>query len=116
MTATLTADVVEAAQHLVAFRDGLAGHLLWLAKETAELSADEQTAVVQRLLLVLGPAESMRRAAQITTLTTPCWGIFAEIGADRIASVDLLRKVCVDTATAVRDAMHRDSCICEVKR
>lgn len=107
-----TAAVVTAAGHLAEYRDGLAGHLMWLAKDTAELSADEQTAIVHRLLLVLGKAEAMRRAAQIATLATPCWGIFREVGAQRIASVDLLRRVCTDTATAVRNELYRDTCIC----
>jgi hypothetical protein len=111
-----TRAAVEAAAHLVAYRDGLAGHLMWLAKATADLSADEQTHVIARLFQVLGDKEAMRRAAQIATLATPCWGIFAEIGAQRIASVDLLRAVCRDTATAVRDALHRDSCVCGVAR
>lgn len=113
---TTATDVAAATRHLVAYRDGLATHLVWLAKATADLASNEQTEVFARLLAVLGPDEAMRRGAQIATLTTPCWGLFAEIGAQRIASVDLLRRVCVDTATAVRDAMHRDSCICEVKR
>lgn len=108
--------VAHAAHALVDYRDGLATHLMWLAKDTAELSADEQTAIVARLLFVLGKSESMRRAAQIATLADACWGIFREIGAERIATVDTLRRVCVDTATAVRDELHRDSCLCAVTR
>lgn len=107
-----SADVQRAAAHLVDYRDGLAGHLMWLAKDTAGLSADEQTIVVHRLLLVLGRDEAMRRGAQISALAGAAWGIFAERGAERLATVDVLRAVCVDTATAVRDALHRDSCIC----
>lgn len=112
-----TPDVQRAAAHLVDYRDGLAGHLMWLAKDTAELSADEQTIVVHRLLLVLGKDEAMRRGAQITTLAGAAWGIFAEIGAERLATVDTLRAVCRDTATAVRDELYRDACACrEVAR
>lgn len=109
---TTTTEVATAAAHLVDYRDGLAGHLMWLAKETAELSADEQTYIIERLFLVLGKEEARRRAAQITTLATPCWGIFAEIGAERIKSVNLLLAVCRDAATAVRDEFHRDSRCC----
>lgn len=109
---TSSRDAMEAARHLVDFRDGLAGHLMWLAKDTAELSASEQTVIVHRLLLVLGRDEAMRRGAQISTLAGAAWGIFAEIGAERLATVDVLRKVCVDAATAVRDELYRDTCVC----
>jgi hypothetical protein len=105
-------DAMVAARHLVDYRDGLVGALMWTAEQTADLSCPDSAVVLQRLLLVLGKDEAYRRAAQIATLATPCWGMFREIGAQRIASVDLLHKVCRDTANAVRDEMQRDSCIC----
>jgi hypothetical protein len=112
-----TSDRAAAAAHLVAYRDGLAGHLLWLAKATATLPADEQTYIVERLFAGLGPAEARRRGAQIATIATSCWGDFQEKDVvKRLAEVDILRAVCLDTATAVRDAMHRDSCVCGVTR
>ena len=110
-TATASPDteaVVAAAQHLVAYRDGLFAHLMWLAEATSELSAPDQAIVFERLLVALGETEARRRAAQISVLATPCWGIFREIGQQRIASVEVLRRVLLDTATAVRDAVHRD--------
>src|SRR5688572_7798448 len=113
---TSTRATIEAIHHLIAYRDNLFAHLMWLAEATSELAANEQAAVFERLFIILGADEAKRRAAQISVLATPCWGIFREIGAQRIASVDLLRRVLLDTATAVRDAMHRDSCVCGVAR
>lgn len=109
---TSTRASAEAASHLVAYRDGLMGSLMWMAEQTSDLSCPDAAVVVQRLLLVLGKDESYRRAVQITTLATPCWGIFRQVGYERIKSVDLLRRVCLDTATAVRDAVFRDACVC----
>lgn len=107
-----TTATVTAARNLTAYRDGLFAHLMWLAQATAELPANEQTYIVQRLMAVFPRDESMRLAAQISTLATPCWGIFKEVGAQRLASVNLLRSVCLNTATAVRDELHRDACLC----
>jgi hypothetical protein len=109
---TSSRDVMEAAGHLVDFRDGLVGHLMWLAEQTSVLSAPDAAVVVQRLLLVFGRDESYRRAVQIVTLSTPCWGDFRERGAERLASVDLLRAVCRETATAVRDKVYGAACVC----
>lgn len=112
-----TRATVEAAAHLVAYRDGLMGHLMWLAERTTSLSGPDAAVVFQRLLVVLGKDESYRRGVQISHLATTCWGDFRDaVPARRLASVDLLRRVCLDTATAVRDAIHRDSCVCEVTR
>jgi hypothetical protein len=111
-----TRAAVEAAAHLVAYRDGLFAHLMWLAEATSSLSAPGATEVFARLLAGLGNHEAMRRAAQIVTLAEPCWGQFRTRGAERIADVEIVRMVCLDTATAVRDALHRDSCVCGVAR
>lgn len=114
---TSTRATVEAASHLVAYRDGLMGHLMWLAQDTTNLSGPDAAVVIQRLLLVLGKDESYRRGVQISHLATTCWGDFRDtVPGRRLATVDVLRRVCLDTATAVRDAIHRDSCVCEVTR
>lgn len=104
--------VLTAAQHLVAFRDGLAGALLDLAEVTADLSNDAAACRLARLCAVLGPDEAYRRGVRITGIAGAVWGIFADIGAEKAHALATLRAVCHDTATAVRDELHRDSCLC----
>lgn len=104
--------VLTAAQHLVAFRDGLAGALLDLAEVTVDLDNDTAATRLARLCAALGPDEAYRRGVRITHLAGGVWGIFAEIGAEKAHTLATLRLVCRDTATAVRDELHRDSCIC----
>jgi hypothetical protein len=104
--------VVHAARHLVDFRDGLAGALLDLAEVTADQDCPTAAARLARLLVALGPDESWRRGVQITHLAGAVWGMFPDIEPERSGRLAVLRAVCHDTATAVRDALHRDSCVC----
>lgn len=104
--------VVAAARHLVDFRDGLAGALLDMAEVTADQDCPTAAGRISRLLVALGPDEAFRRGAQITHIAGTVWGLFAEIEPARTATLATLRSVCHDTATAVRDALHRDSAVC----
>lgn len=104
--------VVHAARHLVDFRDGLAGALLDMAEVTAEQDCPAAATRIARLLTALGHDEAWRRASQIAHLGTPCWGYFREVPERRENALATLRAVCQDTATAVRDALHRNSCVC----
>lgn len=104
--------VFTAAKHLVEHRDGLAGVLLFLARHTADMSCPDAAAVISMALAGLGADEAHRRGAQIAHLATPCWGFFRDVPDRRENALAVLRAVCHDTATAVRDALHRDSCVC----
>ena len=104
--------VVSAARHLVDFRDGLAGALLDMAEVTADQDCPAAATRIARLLTALGHDEAWRRASQIAHLGTPCWGLFRAVPERRENALATLRAVCHDTATAVRDALHRNSCVC----
>ena len=107
-----TAATVTAAVHLTQYRDGLFGHLMWVAEKTCTETPMDAAVVIGRLLAVLGREDRERRAYRITHIATDCWGLFPKQGERRDEALATLRAVCRDTATAVRDELHRDVCLC----
>jgi hypothetical protein len=104
--------VFTAAKHLVEFRDGLSGALMDMAAFTADDECFTAAHRVARLCAALGADEAFRRGAVIAHLATACWGLFRTVGEEREIALSSLRGECHDTATAVRDALHRDACVC----
>lgn len=107
-----TAATVTAAVHLTEYRDGLFAHLMWVAEHTADDTPMAAADVLGRLLAVLSREDRERRAYRITHIAGQCWGLFPDNGERRDEALATLRAVCRDTATAVRDELHRDACLC----
>ena len=133
-SSTAVERVVEASRRLHDFRTGLAEILEAVSTRACEYMPDHGKQTIEPLLRVLGVDRSQRFAERLYRIASDITaGWQPHIDPDRSTETlhqviheavnavmaELYRDTClclepIHTATAVRDAMHRDSCVCGV--